>query len=256
MKRLFISQHPVFFASANTLNVKRIEKSNYFWWWYALLSSDKYIALCETKGAASGVDAALLKVYADFGDVRVKSGETLHAAFKRWWTEKVNVDETRGEYLFAEKLTGNKVEILTEETAFEEAIDADKVVISIPKHISRSRIDSAIERILKKHFSFERGRLTRKPANSTARYHLNKTFDTDVMKLAFACYEERKHADDNGYKITNKEIAEEVGLVVKTKRKDEEIDAYEQSRTVSVKTTRYITMAQKAIINAENGQFG
>lgn len=255
MKRFFISQHPKF--GRNTLNIKGIEKSHYFWWWYALRSSERYNALCEANGVGDArTSAALISVYNDFGDVRLKSNESLHDGFKRWWKEKVNADETRGEYLFAEKLTGNKVEVLTEEADFNEAINDNKVVISIPQNIQRRRIDNAIERILKQHFAFERGRQTRNPKRSTARYYLKKTFDTDVMKLCFACKEEREHAEENGYKMTLYEVADEVGLKVQTKRTDEVIDEYERQRTVAIKVSKYMKTAMQAVYNAENGTFG
>lgn len=254
MSRFFISQHPTF--GRNTLNIKGIEKSHYYWWWYALHNSKKYISLCEANGAGDTQgDVELTSVYNDFGDVRLKNNESTHEGFKRWWSEKISENETRGEYLFAEKLTGNKVEVITDEFDFREAVDANKVVISIPQNIQRTRIDKAIERILKQRFAFERGRQTRNPKRSTARYYLNKTFDTDVMKLCFACLEERVHAEKIGYKITLYEIAEKIGLKVKSKRTDEFIDEYERQRTEAVKVSKYIKTATQAIIDAENGSF-
>lgn len=255
MKRYFISQHPRF--GRGTADIEGIENSHYFWWWYALSKSEKYNDASNSFGKERrNEETKLFNLFNDFGYVGWKNGESRHFAFKRWWNTKTITGEKLGEYLFAEKLTGTKVNVIETIEDFQNSKSAGDIVISIPRHIQRARIDNYIESILKKNFTFERGKVARSPKKSTARYSLSKTFNTSVMKLSFACLEERENAEARGYKITNNEIAEKVGLKVHTRLSNEEIDEYEQHRTLAIKVSRYIKDAKQAIQKAENGTFG
>ena len=146
---------------------ENIEASPYFWWWYALTLNEEYRRLCERMEGVGeieikgkGVRARKLQVYKDFGDVRYTGDK--YVAFYNWWRNRVNTNETRGEYLFAEPAIKGKVEVLEDEEAAVEAVrDSERVVISIPLNRQRQYVDRMIDRILKKNSDKIFGRTAR-----------------------------------------------------------------------------------------------
>ena len=155
MRRYFITQHPTFGSYANPI-ASKIEKSPYFYWQLALTLNKDYIALCDALSVEqkSSTDNALLRVYEDFGDVRYEGDKYL--AFTKWWRGKVSDTETRGEYLFAEAPTPNKVMLVEDrDTAIQSADDESSLLIRIPKALTRRQIDMSIERIFAKEMTFE-----------------------------------------------------------------------------------------------------
>ena len=116
-------------------------------------------------------DSPLHKVFADFGDVRY----TRHKAFANWWRSKANDTETMEEYLFSGPVVATKVMLVDDaEAARRCASDASSLLIDIPKNLTRKQIDKALDNIFRKELSFEKGRQTRNPTRSNARYSLSK----------------------------------------------------------------------------------
>jgi len=258
MRRYFITQHPTFGSYAKPIRSK-IETSPYFFWWLALTHNSDYIELCNNPSANRfKTNNDILKVYKDFGDVRYEGDK--YIAFTKWWRSKVNDTETRGEYLFAEPTTINKVMLIEDrDTAIQSADDESSLLIRIPKALTRRQIDMSIERIFSKEMTFERGRQTRNPTRSNARYKLSKPISVETYKMAFDVYEMLLNKERSNVKLSNYVIAKRVGLVVKRKEetlKEQAMTVADERRTISVAVTRKKKMAVDAIRNVAEGKFG
>ena len=254
-RRYFITQHPTFGSYANPIKSK-IEKSPYFFWFLALTLNDDYIELCNNPSANRfKTNEVIQQVYRDFGDVRYEG--SVHMAFTEWWIEKLDDIDTRGTYLFAEPYSGTKVEVIEDKSKAEEAAeDVSTLLVSIPKVISRKRIDEAIDRILASEMEFERGRKVRNPSRSKARYHLTKPIKAENLKEAFDVYEMERLAKLNGKKVSNVQIAKSLGLEVKQKNTDEQAEDYAYTNELlNTKVWRRKKIAKDAIANVAKGFF-
>ena len=259
MRRYFITQHPTFGSYAKPIRSK-IETSPYFFWWLALTHNSDYIELCNNPSANRfKTNNDILKVYKDFGDVRYEGDK--YIAFTKWWRSKVNDTETRGEYLFAEPTTINKVMLVEDrDTAIQSVDDESSLLIRIPKALTRKQIDMSIERIFSKEMTFERGRQTRNPTRSNARYSLTSPIKVDNLKTAFEVYEHILLANSKNEKVSNYQIAKRVGLVVKMDKIDEDVrtnrDTAYEHKVIGVAVTRKKKTAIDAISNVVEGKFG
>ena len=256
MRRYFITQHPKFGSYANPIRSK-IETSPYFYWWLALTLNDEYVSLCESVSVqqTTQTDKQINQVYKDFGDVRYEGDK--YIAFTKWWTSKVNDTETRGEYLFSEPLTVNAVMLVEDkEIAIQSVDDKSSLLIRIPKALNRKQIDMSIERIFTKEMTFERGRQTRNPNRSNARYSLSNPIKVETYKMAFDVYEQILLAESDGEKVSNYKLAKVVGLKVGSRATDEAYDKAYEHRKISVAVTRKKKTAIDAIINVVEGKFG
>ena len=256
MRRFFITQHPTFGSYTNP-TASKIEASPYFYWWLALTLNDEYIALCKELSVkqTSSTETKLHQIYNDFGDVRYEGSK--HKAFTDWWIHKVNETETRGEYLFAEPIQSNKVELIEDrELAERFADDASSLLINIPKTLTRRQIDTAVARIIAKEMTFEGGRHMRNPSRSNARYSLTKPIKVENLKSAFSVYEEQRLAQLKGVKVSNAKLAKAVGIDVKQKNTDEQVEDYAyKAELLNTKVWRRKTMAKKAIASVASGMF-
>ena len=248
MRRYFITQHPTFGSYAKPIRSK-IETSPYFFWWLALTHNSDYIELCNNPSANRfKTNNDILKVYKDFGDVRYEGDKDI--AFTKWWRGKVNDTETRGEYLFAEPTTINKVMLIEDrDTSIQSADDESSLLIRVPTNLKRNYINSGIERIFAKHITFERGRQTRNPSRSNARYHLSAPIMVETYKTAFGIYE---HLLNN--KLSSFQVAKKFNMLPNFEDKDERDIAYER-RVVSTKISRKKKEAKDAISNVAKGIF-
>jgi len=258
MRRYFITQHPTFGSYAKPIRSK-IETSPYFFWWLALTHNSDYIELCNNPSANRfKTNNDILKVYKDFGDVRYEGDK--YIAFTKWWRSKVNDTETRGEYLFAEPTTINKVMLVEDrDTAIQSVDDESSLLIRIPKALTRKQIDMSIERIFSKEMTFERGRQTRNPTRSNARYSLTSPIKVDNLKTAFEVYEHILLANRNGENVSNYQIAKRIGIVVTRKEetlKEQAMTVADERRTIGVSVTRKKRTAIDAISNVVEGKFG
>ena len=255
MRRCFIIQHSTFGSYAKPIRSK-IETSPYFFWWLALTHNSDYIELCNNPSANRfKTNNDILKVYKDFGDVRYEGDK--YIAFTKWWRSKVNDTETRGEYLFAEPTTINKVMLIEDrDTAIQSVDDESNLLIRIPKALTRRQIDMSIERIFSKEMTFEKGRQTRNPTRSNARYSLSNPIKVETYKMAFDVYEHILLANTNDEKVSNYKLAKAVGLKVGSRTTDEAYDKAYEHRKISVAVTRKKKTAIDAISNVVEGKFG
>ncbi len=83
-KRLIRINRPFHGAEAWQHNV-------FYFWWEFLKRHEGYKDCCDRGGAGR-----YKKLYADWGNIHA------YENFWTWWSEKINEDETRGEFLFAE----------------------------------------------------------------------------------------------------------------------------------------------------------
>ena len=67
--------------------------SIYYFWWEFLRRHEGYRDCCERGGAGK-----YKNLYSDFGDVHAYDTKD----FWKWWSEKIEANLTRGQYLFAE----------------------------------------------------------------------------------------------------------------------------------------------------------
>ena len=258
MRRFFITKHPTFGSYANPI-ASKIEKSPYFYWWLALTLNTDYVEICNNPSSSRfKTNDSILQVYRDFGDVRYEGDK--YVAFTKWWRSKVSDGETRGEYLFAEAPTPNKVVLVEDiDVAIQAVEDESSLLIRIPKSLTRKQIDIAIERIFAKEMTFERGRQTRNPTRSNARYKLSKPISVETYKMAFDIYEMLLNKERSNVKLSNYVIAKRVGLAVTRKEdtlKGQEMTVANERRTISVAVTRKKKTAIDAIRNVAEGKFG
>ena len=114
----------------------------------------------------------------------------------------------------------------------------------------------SIERIFTKEMTFERGRQTRNPNRSNARYSLSNPIKVETYKMAFDVYEQILLAESDGEKVSNYKLAKVVGLKVGSRTADEAYDKAYEHRKISVAVTRKKKTAIDAIINVVEGKFG
>jgi anaerobic ribonucleoside-triphosphate reductase len=198
----------------------------------------------------------MLKVYEDFGDLRYEGDR--YVAFKQWWTERVNTNEQRGVYLFAEPPHTASVSVIQ---AVDEAAAAlsseDTVLIAVNVTRQRKHIDSRIERILKKHMGeLKRGRQVRNPKLSAARYRLSKAVQAQTLKKTFTVYDIRTAAEAEGRRVSNWEVAQQAKLDYRPH--DKGLDVYDETavkRVVSAIVARHMKDARTIIENAAVGRF-
>jgi hypothetical protein len=202
----------------------------------------------------------MLKVYEDWGDVRYEGDR--YRAFCDWWRNRVNTNEQRGAYLFAEPLRGTWTRVLTDDADMQNAWDDDtQIVIALPIHQTRHHANKSLARIVRKHIAEQKGRAVSDPRSSKARYHLNTALHIKGVKLAFDIYDHR-----NGYAIDaipqrvsknlpdNVRIAQAVGLH-DGDRLGNDVKSSEIKRTLSTKVARYLRLANSMIETAGDGYF-
>ena len=258
MLRFFHSPYPTFGSYKNPVHWK-IEASPYFWWWYALTLNDGYAELCEQKAAntpLSNSDERMLRVYEDFGDVRYVGCRYL--AFTRWWTERVNTDEQRGVYLFAEPPHTASVSVIQHVDEAAAALSSeDTVLIAVNTTRQRQHIDSRIDRILKKRMGeLKRGKQVRNPKLSAARYKLSKAIQPQTLKKTFAVYDIRKAAEFSKQKISNWDVAQQAKLDYQ--QRDKGLDIYDEDavkRVVSAIVARHMKDAKDMVEGVAVGVF-
>ena len=254
MRRYFISQYPTFGSYANPTKWK-IEQSPYFYWWLALTKNHHYLKFCSdvSVGKKSKTEK-LKKVYEDFGDVRYEGDR--YVAFAKWWNAKLANGETKGAYLFAEPLTEMKVELVEDIATAERLIaDEDELLIRVSKGMKRTHIDKTINRLFKKYIEFEKGRQTRNPNRSNARYSLSKPISIKSLEKSFTILVWIDEPESSGKKVNNYELAKVVGIEVEQRNTEEEWDAAYKRRVVSVAVSRKKKVAIDAIKSVANGVF-
>jgi hypothetical protein len=262
MLRFFISPYPTFGSYAQPHKWK-VEASPYFWWWYALTQNTDYRRLVQDIAAGtvqmdmlSEQQQKMLRVYEDFGDVRFEGCR--YAAFARWWRERVNTNETRGERLFAEPPLPNTVRLLQHVEDAAAVLNSEHMLLlAVPRDMQRQHIDKAIDRILRKNVLTHKGRASRNPKLSQARYSMSKPMLAQSMKKAFDVYDLRTAAAEEGVKLSNEKIAKAAKITYQQKPMDNEAEftAAQRRRVVSAVVARHYKEAKTMIANAAMGCF-
>ena len=258
MLRFFHSPYPTFGTYKNPVHWK-VEASPYFWWWHALTLNEGYAELCEQRSTGTVLnctDERMLRVYEDFGDVRYEGDRYL--AFSKWWTERVNTNEQRGVYLFAEPPHTASVSVIHSEDEAVAALNSeDTVLIAVNVTRQRKHIDSRIDRILRKQMGeLKRGRQVRNPKLSAARYRLSKAVQAQTLKKTFAVYDIRSTAAAEGRRVSNWDVAQLAKLDYR--QRDKGLDIYDDAavkRVVSAIVARHVKDARTMIENAAVGVF-
>ena len=220
--------------------------------------NEEYLELCaSTSQDIENNGSPIHKVFADFGDVRYDGDK--YKAFANWWRRKANDTETMGEYLFAEPVAATKVMLVDDaEAAKQSADDASSLLINIPKNLTRKQIDTALDNIFRKELSFEKGRQTRNPTRSNARYSLSKPAKAHSLKSAFSIIEAEREALASGKKLSNVQLADKVGLKVEISsatKADQEGFAEYEFYLLSTTVSRKKKLANTAISKVANGVF-
>ena len=265
-RRFYISHAPRFGSYANPIR-SRVEQSPYYWWWYALTLNEDYRALCEAgpQRASTSSDrndplSLMLKVYEDFGDVRYEGDR--YRAFSAWWRERVNTNEQRGAYLFAEPLRDRWTRVVSDKADANDVIeDNAQVLIALPIHQTRQAANKALKKIVAKHIAEQRGRAVTDPRSSQARYHLATALHIRGTKLAFDIWDHRnacavdpipKYVSEK--RSTNVRIAQAVGLRY-THAVGDEQNQSDERRALSTQVSRYLRLANSMIESAGYGMF-
>lgn len=258
MLRFFHSPYPTFGSYKNPTHWK-IEASPYYWWWYALTLNTDYAQLCEQMAQDPNTaceDARTRRVYEDFGDTRYDGCRYL--AFTQWWQNRVNTNEQRGVYLFAEPLNTAAVSLVdVTEDATAALSSEDTVLIAVNITRQRKHIDKRIDQILKKQMGeLKRGRQVRNPKFSQARYRLSRAVQAQSLKKTFTVYDIRSSAAAEGRKISNWDVAGQAKLDYRQRPKLEaELEGADERRVVSAIVARHIKDAKSMIENAALGVF-
>ena len=258
MLRFFHSPYPTFGSYKNPLHWK-IEASPYFWWWYALTLNTGYAELCAAIAQGADVtraDLRMLKVYGDFGDTRYSGCHYL--AFTQWWRDRVNTNERRGEYLFAEPLHSAAVSVIDTADAANSALtDHDTVLIAVNITRQRKHIDKRLDQIFKQHMGeLKRGKQVRNPKLSQARYSLSRAVLAQSLKKTFAVYDIRSNAAAQGQKISNWEVAQMAKLDYQQREKLEAaLEGADERRVISAIVARHAKDARSMIQSAALGVF-
>lgn len=133
--------------------------------------------------------------------------------------------------------------------------DEDELLIRVSKGMKRTHIDKTLNRLFKKHVEFEKGRQTRNPNRSNARYSLSKPIANDSLQTAFALYDLIEQAEANGEKVNNYALAKQVGIEVEQRNIKEEWNVAYKRRVVSVAVSRKKKVAVDAIFTVTEGRF-
>jgi len=265
MLRKFLSQHPTFGSYKQPIKSK-VEASPYYWWWFALTLNGDYLRYCANNEKHTDKThmlntelAHLANVYRDFGDVRY-SGDP-HKAFARWWRGKVTTDETRGEYLFAEKNTPAQTrvaEVIDIRTAEKALSEEHILLVKISTTMPRSHIDRALDRLLKKRLNVRPGRgAGSHPKGASAKYKLTKPLLASALKKTFDLYVEKQARLMRSERITNKKLAQAVGIVFNEREGRDSVSDYaSRSRIISIQVSRYLSSANRLIEQTSYGRFG
>lgn len=216
----------------------KVEQSPYYFWWLAYSYAVENLALIDD------VDEQVLK---DFGQVR--RGVDKHLAFTQWWTERVTMDERRGEFLFAEPLTGAKTHVVESVSQAENALQGNlNILISININEQRRFIDASIDRILRKYASFEKGRNVKNPKRSNARYSLSKPVQVEALARYFRIFELKEGEPE----ISNYDVFKRLRL--KAEKQDEETVG-DFRRRISTLVSRDYGAARRMVENVGKGIF-
>lgn len=221
--------------------------SAYYFWWEFLRRHDGYRDCCERGG-----EGRYNKLYADFGDVHSYTENDFWA----WWTTKVNDEETRGEYLFAEP----KARPLQVVDRVLNTQPSDTLVVEIPLEVRTAYLVRSFRRLLDEH----KNAVTAARRISRARYPVAATVRLVSLYQTLRVWDEW---NEHGQTKKKYEIADLAGVYVNRVVNGETVETLkrldlpyrdvqnEVRRRQVMAVNRYLTAAQDYIDNVAKGQF-
>ena len=171
---------------------KAWENNVYYWWFECLRRNKDYERCCKQGGTQKLAD-----IYRDFGNI-------YEYEFWDWWSEKVNSEETRGEFLFAEALA-ERLEVLTDTKVKE---DEDYLVVKVPLSVRSNYLVKSFRGLLNDYD--EQIQKVRK--KGTARYKVSAKIPLNTYWKSLLVWDyKQKHKD-----AEHIETAEACGLYINT----------------------------------------
>ena len=206
-KRYFIHAYPIKGAlnkdgELRSIRHRRISKArnlehwqnSVFYWWFECLKRNKDFERCCKLGGT----AKLADIYRDFGNIYE------YDDFWKWWTEKVNSEETRGEFLFAEA-QAERLEVLNDGKVKQ---DEDYLIVKVPLSVRNQYLVRNF-RILLNDYEQQVQNVRKK---SRARYKVAAKIPSITFQKTLKVYD-YKQANSNA---THVQIAEACDLIVET----------------------------------------
>tara|TARA_A100001015_G_scaffold254017_1_gene294575 strand:- start:6265 stop:7137 length:873 start_codon:yes stop_codon:yes gene_type:complete len=171
---------------------KAWENNVYYWWFECLKRNKDYERCCKQGGTQKLAD-----IYRDFGNI-------YEYEFWDWWSEKVNSEETRGEFLFAEALA-ERLEVLTDTKVKE---DEDYLVVKVPLSVRSNHLVKSFRGLLNDYDA----QIQKVRKKSTARYKVSAKVPNNTYYTSLKVWDE-KQKNENAKHV---EIAEACGLYIDT----------------------------------------
>jgi hypothetical protein len=156
----------------------------FYFWWEFLKRHEGYKDCCDRGGAGR-----YKKLYADWGNIHA------YENFWTWWSEKINEDETRGEFLFAEP---DARQIRISDKPHSEK--SDTLLLAVPIEVRAAYLVRMFRKVLKDHkqeVSAAR-RISRARYQVTAKVALASLYQT--LKV-WDLWQEHKHSKLKKYEL-------------------------------------------------------
>ena len=220
--------------------------SVFYFWWEFLKRHEGYLNCCERNGAGR-----YKRLYADWGNIHAYKTDD----FWKWWSEKLDNGERRGEYLFAEPQARRieEVSLLNRQTD-------DELVVRIPLEVRTAHLVRNFRKFLKDNEAkvAEARRKSRALYPVSTSVRLASLYQTLCVYDAYA---EHKHTKKKY------EIADEAGIYINQVVNGETIESLKRRdewygdvlRVVRTRKTqavnRYLAAAEGYITNAAKGVF-
>lgn len=171
------------------------QNSVYYWWWEFLRRNEDFRRCCNRGGKGK-----LQQLYADFGNVF----EYETKDFWKWWSEKVNPEESRGEYLFAEP--GARQLETDDGGGFDETEDC--LIIKVPLEVRTTYLVQKFRKLLSEHEEEVRDARLK----SRARYKVAAKVRSSSLHTTLKVFDYQRANPG----ATHVEIAEGCGLFINT----------------------------------------
>ena len=224
-KRNFIHAYPIKGAlnkdgELRSIRHRRISKAHdieywqnsVFYWWFECLKRNKDFEKCCKLGGT----AKLADLYRDFGNIYESDD------FWKWWTHKVNSEESRGAFLFAEAQAA-RLEVLGDGAIKE---DEDYLIVKVPLSVRNQHLVRNFRKLLSEH-EVQVQKVRRK---STARYKVVTSIPSTTFQKTLKVYDYKQANKD----ATHVQIAEACNLNVETN--------YEFQNTDDVRSTASVNL--------------
>jgi hypothetical protein len=223
------------------------QHSVYYFWWEFLRRHEGYKDCCARGGAGR-----YKKLYADFGDVHAYETKD----FWFWWTEKLDNDWKRGEFLFAEPAARR---MAVQDRVLNTQTD-DMLVVSIPLEVRTPQLVKNLRRLLDEH----KTQVATARNKSRALYPIAASVRLSTLHQTLAVWDtwnEHKH------RKKKYEQAELAGIYINRVVNGETVDGLKRAdlpysdvqqevrRRQIMAFNRYLAAAEDYIENVGRGQF-